>query len=89
MTHQTLAPVSGQIAFDLPGIEHGRRVETIEWGNRIDKADWSDGPGIEPADSEYMARLRAEQTMYGHRGPYHSTVVSRTVVTYTSHWGVS
>lgn len=67
-------------------IEKGRRTERVEWGNFTDRADFRDGAGVAPVESESQARYRAEQTYFGHRGPYQTPVVSRTVVTYTTDW---
>lgn len=72
--------------LDIPGLEKGRRVERVEWGNSTERADFREGAGVSPAESESQARYRAEQTYYGHRGPYRTPVVRRTVVTFTTPW---
>lgn len=74
------------LELDIPGLEQGRREVTVEWGNVTDKRDYPDEAGIRLAPGESSARARAQDTYYGHRGPYRTPVVRRTVVTYTSEW---
>lgn len=70
--------------FDLPCLERGRRVETVQWATRC----VSTIPGvvragqINPAPSREYAEGRATE-MWGGRV---FEVVSRTVVTYTADW---
>ncbi|WP_370246929.1 hypothetical protein [Nocardioides sp.] len=67
--------------------EDGVRSERVEWGNRWPQDSYASPAGqIEPAASEQNARYRAEQTHWGPDGPFSTSVVKRTVVTYTTRW---
>lgn len=67
--------------------EDGVRSERVEWGNRWPSDSYVTPAGhIEPAASEQNARLRAAQPYWGPSGRFYTTVVKRTVVTYTTRW---
>lgn len=76
--------------FDLPGrAEHGKRVEHTEWGVRwlCDYVTTKRGQ-ITQAPNQSQARLWAThpEAQYWGFPPGSVQVVSRTIVTYTTHW---
>lgn len=67
----------------------GRRVETVEWGNRWPATSMyglRKKGDVDPAADENHARLRATHPLYGPEGQIYPFVVRRTVVTYTTDW---
>lgn len=68
----------------LPGMEAGRRTETVEWGLRwVDDTILHRRGHVEPRQDEQAARSVVGRREYGWHG---TEVVSRTIVTYTTRW---